>query len=86
VETDSSELESPQAHEPVHEDEYLVGCLLGRWGKNLFYLRWLDGTYGWEPRKNILDCDLLRRFEDRYAGFRDGLQVLGTRKRNGKVE
>ncbi|XEV04772.1 hypothetical protein FSHL1_010059 [Fusarium sambucinum] len=68
------------------EEAYSVDCLLGRWGKDLFYLRWLDGSHGWEPRENILDDDLLRQFEESYRGFKDGVEVLRTRTRNGKTE
>jgi hypothetical protein len=68
------------------EEAYSVDCLLGRWGKDLFYLRWLDGSYGWEPRENILDEDLIRQFEESYQGFKEGVEVLRTRIRNGKVE
>ncbi|KAF5529560.1 chromo domain-containing protein, partial [Fusarium mexicanum] len=64
------------------EEAYSVDCLLGRWGKDLFYLKWLDGSYGWEPRENILDDELLRQFEESYRGFKDGVEVLRTRIRN----
>ncbi|EXA32207.1 hypothetical protein FOVG_16578 [Fusarium oxysporum f. sp. pisi HDV247] len=70
----------------TNEGEYLIGCLLGRWGKDLFFLRWQDGSYGWEPRHNILDDDLIEKFETEYQGFQHGVEVLCTRIRNGKVE
>ncbi|KAH6881106.1 hypothetical protein B0T10DRAFT_531651 [Thelonectria olida] len=70
----------------TNEGEYLIDCLLGRWGKDLFFLRWQDGSYGWEPRDNILDDDLIEKFETEYQGFQHGVEVLRTRIRNGKVE
>uniref|UniRef100_A0A4E9EHL3 C2H2-type domain-containing protein n=1 Tax=Gibberella zeae TaxID=5518 RepID=A0A4E9EHL3_GIBZA len=68
------------------QEAYLVDALLGRWGKRLFYLRWSDGSYSWEPRENILDDELVSRFEQSYQGFKDGVEVLRTRFKNGKVE
>jgi hypothetical protein len=52
----------------------------------LFYLKWLDRSYGWEPRENIVDEDLIRQFEESYQGVKEGVKVLRTRIRNGKVE
>ncbi|CVL08763.1 uncharacterized protein FMAN_06804 [Fusarium mangiferae] len=72
--------------DPLQEQTYSVDCLLGRWGKDLFYLKWLDGSYGWEPRENILDEELVQDFEESYRGFKDGVEVLRTRIRNGKAE
>lgn len=55
--------------------------LLARWGKNIFFLRWdIDGSTGWEPRKNILDKEMLRNFESNYLGFDQGVDVLDTRE------
>lgn len=70
----------------VNEGEYFIDRLLGRWGKDLFFLRWQDGSHGWEPRHNILDDDLIENFEVTYQGFQHGVEVLRTRIRNGKVE
>lgn len=70
----------------AQQEAYSVDCLLGRWGKDLFFLRWLDGSYGWEPRENILDEELVRQFEESYKGFDDEVEVLRTRTRNGKLE
>ncbi|CAM1508796.1 Fc.00g056440.m01.CDS01 [Cosmosporella sp. VM-42] len=81
-----SDAEASEQSELVPEKEYPVDRLLGRWGKDLFYLRWLDGSYGWEPRENILDDELIRQFEKGYKGFHEGVNVLRTRIRNGKVE
>ncbi|KZL63522.1 DUF3435 domain protein [Colletotrichum tofieldiae] len=71
---------------PREEETFAVDCILGRWHKNLFFLQWLDGTYGWEPRENILDDNLIKDFEEHYDGFKLGIDVLGARKRNGKTE
>ncbi|KAK9444895.1 chromo (CHRromatin organization MOdifier) domain-containing protein [Metarhizium brunneum] len=55
--------------------------LLARWGKNIFFLRWdIDGSTGWEPRRNILDKKMLHSFESTYAGFDEGVDVLSTRE------
>jgi hypothetical protein len=65
-------------------DVFEVDCLLARWGKNIFLLRWADGTYSWEYRRNIgkqLVCD----FEDRYDGFCSGVEVLDKRVHKGKI-
>jgi hypothetical protein len=70
----------------IHEGEYLVDHLLGRWGKDLFFLRWQDGSYGWEPQYNILNDNLIEKFEKEHDGFQHGVEVLRTRFRNGKVE
>ncbi|KZL81211.1 hypothetical protein CI238_13164 [Colletotrichum incanum] len=71
---------------PQEEETFAVDCILGRWRKKLFFLRWLDGTYGWEPRENILDDNLIKNFEECYDGFKSEVDVLGTRRRNGKTE
>ncbi|KHN97410.1 uncharacterized protein MAM_04425 [Metarhizium album ARSEF 1941] len=55
--------------------------LLARWGKNIFFLRWdIDGSTGWEPRRNTLDQKMLHSFESTYAGFDEGVDVLSTRE------
>lgn len=55
--------------------------LLARWGKNMFFLRWdIDGSTGWEPRRNILDKKMLHNFESNYVGFDEGVDVLDTRE------
>ncbi|KJZ71100.1 hypothetical protein HIM_09519 [Hirsutella minnesotensis 3608] len=65
-------------------DVYTAECILARWGKHTFFLRWSDGTTGWEPRRNILDKQMLREFEARYHGFDEGIDVLGSRSKAGK--
>lgn len=76
--------------QPGHPDDesgiYQVKQLLARWGKNLFFLRWSDDTTGWEPGRNILDKDMLREFELTYKGFDEGIDVLKSRTRAGKVQ
>ncbi|OAQ58054.1 chromo (CHRromatin organization MOdifier) domain-containing protein [Pochonia chlamydosporia 170] len=55
--------------------------LLARRGKNIFFLRWdIDGSTGWEPRRNILDKKMLQNFESTYVGFDQGVDVLSTRE------
>ncbi|KAK0369696.1 DUF3435 domain protein [Colletotrichum abscissum] len=46
----------------------------------------MDGTCSWEPRENLLDDNLIETFEEEYAGFEKGVQVLNTRFRKGKTE
>jgi hypothetical protein len=86
VEQSTDDTQPHDPHDLSDQEAYLVDSLLGRWGKSLFYLRWLDGSYSWEPRENILDDELVRRFEESYQGFKDSVEVLRTRSRNGKVE
>ncbi|KAI1181652.1 hypothetical protein F5B17DRAFT_444851 [Nemania serpens] len=64
-----------------------VDCILERWNKNLFLLRWLeDGSCWWVQRKDI-NADLVQSFEENYTGISLGVdKVLATRKRHGKVE
>jgi hypothetical protein len=64
-----------------------VDCILKRWSKTLFFLRWSeDGSCWWVYRKDI-NSDLIRNFEDKYTGFELGVEkVLATRKRHGKIE
>ncbi|KAI0804888.1 hypothetical protein GGR55DRAFT_304735 [Xylaria sp. FL0064] len=69
------------------DKHHAVDCILERWNKNLFLLRWLeDGSYWWVQRKDI-DADLVRSFEENYTGISLGVdKVLATRKRHRKVE
>lgn len=72
---------------PVKADStgiYQIECILERWGKNLIFLQWSDGTAGWEPRRNVLDKHLLGDFEEKYQGFDDGVDVLDARTKKGK--
>ncbi|RYP01717.1 hypothetical protein DL764_006110 [Monosporascus ibericus] len=64
-----------------------VDRILERWKQDQFLLRWADdGSCWWVPRENILDKELVQKFEAEYRGFRLGVTVLRTRKRNGKTE
>ncbi|KAI0198498.1 hypothetical protein F4808DRAFT_452000 [Astrocystis sublimbata] len=69
------------------DKHHAVDCILERWNKNLFLLRWLeDGSYWWVQRKDI-NADLVRTFEENYTGIHLGVdKVLATRKRRGKIE
>ncbi|KAI1158975.1 hypothetical protein F5B18DRAFT_656103 [Nemania serpens] len=69
------------------DKHHAVDCILERWNKNLFLLRWLeDGSYWWVQRKDI-NADLIRSFEEKYTGINLGVdKVLATRKRRGKIE
>ncbi|KPM34887.1 hypothetical protein AK830_g11685 [Neonectria ditissima] len=42
----------------------------------------LDGSYGWEPRENILHEELIQQFKEGYKGFGNGVEVLPTRIKN----
>jgi hypothetical protein len=71
----------------AQQEHYTFDRLLGRWAKNTFLIRWLDGSRTWEPRENILDTERLEKFETHYAGWcSEAVKVLSTRKRKGKVE
>ena len=85
AESPSSRGEAAGQCNPADKD-YPVDCLLGRWGANSFFVKWLDGTYTWEPRENILDDELIEAFEESYKGFHLGVEVLRTRIRDGKRE
>ncbi|KAJ3573686.1 hypothetical protein NPX13_g4609 [Xylaria arbuscula] len=69
------------------DKHHAVDCILERWNKNLFLLRWLeDGSCWWVQRKDI-NTDLVQSFEEDYTGISLGVdKVLATRKRHGKVE
>ncbi|PHH86043.1 hypothetical protein CDD83_10835 [Cordyceps sp. RAO-2017] len=65
-------------------DVYQMDCLLARW-RHIFFLRWSDGTTGWEPKRNILDRQMLEEFEAGYQGFDEGVDVLRSRSKAGKT-
>ena len=70
----------------LQKDEYLVDCLLGKWGGS-YFVKWAqEGCYSWEPRGNILDDELVATFEKDSTGFGPGVEVLRTRTRKGKTE
>ncbi|KAI6082452.1 hypothetical protein F4821DRAFT_247161 [Hypoxylon rubiginosum] len=69
------------------DPSYAIDCILERWGRDLFLIKWWDdGSYWWVPRENILDEELLQKFEAEFKGFHLGVKVLGTRRRNRKME
>ncbi|KAI0388173.1 hypothetical protein F5Y17DRAFT_453928 [Xylariaceae sp. FL0594] len=69
------------------DDHHEVDCILERWNKNLFLLRWRqDGSCWWVRRRDI-NAELIQNFEKSYTGFDLGVEkVLATRKRHGKTE
>ncbi|KAK5633491.1 hypothetical protein RRF57_009205 [Xylaria bambusicola] len=69
------------------DKHHAVDCILERWNKNLFLLRWKeDGSCWWVQRKDI-NADLVQSFEENYTGISLGVdKVLATRKRRGKIE
>ncbi|KAK6073179.1 DUF3435 domain protein [Seiridium cupressi] len=72
--------EKGAAAEGTSDQEYSVDCILERWKKNQFLLRWLiGGTTSWVARDDIND-ELVKNFEDEYKGFRKGIKVLHHRK------
>ena len=76
-----------QPDDPNHDpDVYEAECLLARWRKHTFLVKWSDGTTTWEPRMNILDKRMLDGFEAAYEGFDAGVDVLATRTRAGKCQ
>lgn len=60
------------------------GAWRARWKKGVYFLRWSDGTTGWEPRRNIFDKQMLHDFEAAYQGFDEGVDVLDSRLKAGK--
>jgi hypothetical protein len=75
-------------HELAHDNQYFVNRLLGKWrhrGKVWFYLRWNDGSYGFEEEVDINE-DLRKDFETKaFMGFHEGAHVKRVRVRNGKT-
>ncbi|EFY94585.2 carbonic anhydrase [Metarhizium robertsii ARSEF 23] len=75
-------------HELAHDNQYFVDRLLGKWrhrGKVWFYLRWNDGSYGFEEEVDINE-DLRKDFETKaFTGFHEGAHVKRVRERNGKT-
>ncbi|KAI6080812.1 hypothetical protein F4821DRAFT_275642 [Hypoxylon rubiginosum] len=84
---DSIKHDEPVCINDSSDLSYAIDCILEMWGRNLFLIKWSDdGSYWWVPRENILDDELLHRFEAEFKGFHLGVKVLGTRRRNGKTE
>ncbi|KAI1839488.1 hypothetical protein JX266_014301, partial [Neoarthrinium moseri] len=55
------------AVDPNEDNVFEVKRLLARRWKHKFFLEWADGTYSWEPRRNISET-LVRDFEESYRG------------------
>ncbi|KAK5988066.1 hypothetical protein PT974_12203 [Cladobotryum mycophilum] len=76
--------------EDVHpENTYEVQSLLAKWKNRrteLFLVKWREGGTSWQPKDDIMDDKLINDFKETYKGFKDGIEVIGTRKRRGKVE
>ncbi|KIE00690.1 hypothetical protein MAJ_03465, partial [Metarhizium majus ARSEF 297] len=77
--------ESIQAAYPsVCPDLYRMDCLLARWRRHTFLVKWSDATTTWEPRKHIIDQGMLNGFEASWRGFDAGVDVLKARQRAGR--
>ena len=74
------------AYPSVCPDIYRMDCLLARWRRHTFLVKWSDATTTWEPRGHIIDKELLDRFEASWQGFDAGVDVLGARLRAGKLQ
>ncbi|QLI66495.1 uncharacterized protein G6M90_00g030600 [Metarhizium brunneum] len=74
------------AYPSVCPDIYRMDCLLARWRRHTFLVKWSDATTTWEPRGHIIDKGLLNRFEASWQGFDAGVDVLGARLRAGKLQ
>ncbi|KAF5136459.1 hypothetical protein E5D57_000221 [Metarhizium anisopliae] len=68
----------------VCRDVYRVDCLLARWRRHTFLVKWTDATTTWEPRKHIMDQGMLNNFEASWRGFDAGVDVLKARQRAGR--
>lgn len=58
---------------------YAVKRLLARWKTGTYLLEWADGSTSWEPRKNLINKQMIRDFEATYQGFDEGIDVLASR-------
>lgn len=67
------------------DEHYGVDCLLDEW-KGWFYVKWLDGSCSWEPRKNILDDTLIKDVRRDSRGLNSGVEVVCTRRKGAKAE
>ncbi|KAI1839415.1 hypothetical protein JX266_014374 [Neoarthrinium moseri] len=65
---------------------YAIDCILERWKKDVFLVRWLgDGSSSWVPQSDILDDDLLEAFENNYSGYQDGLEMARAGRHSGRT-
>ncbi|KID82003.1 Chromo domain-like protein [Metarhizium guizhouense ARSEF 977] len=72
------------AYPSVCPDLYRMDCLLARWRRHTFLVKWADATTTWEPRKHIIDQGMLNSFEASWRGFDAGVDVLKARQRAGR--
>lgn len=49
-------------------------------------MEWVDGFTSWEPKRNILDRQMMRKFEDTYRGLDEGIDILASRTRKVKQQ
>jgi hypothetical protein len=85
-ETDMSGMEGTDGPHGLAEDEYELDKILGKWcrrGKELVFVKWLDGSTTWKPPNGMGNDQLVKQFEREYQGFREGVQVLTCRIRSG---
>ncbi|KAG9249962.1 uncharacterized protein F5Z01DRAFT_433426 [Emericellopsis atlantica] len=81
--------DSPEESHPGKAGDvgiYSVKRMLARWKRGFYFLQWSDDTTGWEPKRNILDKEMLRDFEKTYKGFDEGIDVLNSRTWAGKCQ
>ncbi|ETS76611.1 hypothetical protein PFICI_11998 [Pestalotiopsis fici W106-1] len=65
---------------------YAIDCILERWKKDVFLVRWLEyGSSSWVPRSDILDDDLLEAFENNYSGYQDGVEMARAERHSGRT-
>ncbi len=80
----SAEPETDQPS-PTGKNQYEVESLVDKW-HGWFYVKWIDGSCTWEPKKNILDNDLIRDLQTRHKGLGCGVEIVRTRRQGRKVE
>ena len=67
-------------------DVYIVAKLLARWKTGTYLLEWADGSRTWEPKRNLLDRQMIDDFEATYRGFNAGIDVRASRTRKGRQQ
>ncbi|KKO96715.1 hypothetical protein THAR02_11181 [Trichoderma harzianum] len=68
---------------------YEVRRIIARWKSRreiLYLVEWGTGGTSWQPADDIFDQEMIDDFERIYEGFQEGISVLDTRTKNGKVE
>jgi hypothetical protein len=68
------------------DDIHSVERILARWKRGRYFLEWTDGSTSWEPKRNILDQQMMDDFEATYRGFDAGIDVLASRTRKGRQQ